>query len=213
MTGPGFFLVVEGPEGAGKSTLGAALAGRMRDRGLDPVLVREPGGTPAAERMRELLLDPRIRLHPNSELLYLAAARSSLVDEVIRPALDSGRVVMSDRFDLSTMAYQIAGRGLNRQMVESVNECATKGLRPHLTLVLDVAPTIGRSRQTAAGKVPDRIELEDTGFHERVWAVYREAAGPGVIHLDAELPSDGVVELAWATLQQARPETFGASRG
>nr|MBA2627694.1 dTMP kinase [Gemmatimonadales bacterium] len=139
----GFFLVLEGPEGAGKSTLGAGLATRMRAGGVDPVLVREPGGTVAAESMRALLLDAHGPLDPRSELLYLATARSSLVDEVITPALAAGRVVMSDRFDLSTMAYQIGGRGLDAVMVEQVNRCATKGLRPDLTLVLDLWPELG----------------------------------------------------------------------
>ncbi len=213
MTSPGFFLVLEGPEGAGKSTLGAALAGRMRERGIDPVIVREPGGTPAAERIRELLLDPGARMNAHSELLFMTAARSSLVHEVIRPALKDGRVVMSDRFDLSTFAYQVAGRGLERPMVEQVNACATMGTAPDVTLVLDVDPAAGRARQTASGKAPDRIEQEDVGFHQRVWAAYRQAAGTGVIHLDAGLPAERVAELAWAVLQRARPETFGASRG
>ena len=108
----GFFVAVEGPDGAGKTTLAAALAERMREMGLDPVLVRQPGGTPAAERIREAFIDPGVRLEPHTELLYICAARAHLVQEVIRPALAAGRVVISDRYELSTYADQGAGRGL-----------------------------------------------------------------------------------------------------
>ncbi len=209
----GFFLVLEGPEGAGKSTLGAGLAARMRAAGAEPVVVREPGGTPAAERMRELLLDPAARVPANSELLYLAAARASLVNEIIRPALDAGRTVVSDRFDLSTMAYQVAGRGLDAEMVTQVNRCATGDLRADLTLVLDLAAELGRARQLAAGKTPDRIEREDSAFHERVAQAYRSADAPGIVHVDASRPAEQVLESAWGLLQQANPETFGRARG
>ena len=212
MSRPGFFLVLEGPEGAGKSTLGASLAARMRGLGLDPVVVREPGGTPAAEHVRRAFLDPASRFEPASELLYVTAARANLVHEVIRPALGSGRIVVSDRFDLSTMAYQGAGRGIDRSTVELVNRVATGGLVPDVTLVLDVPARIGRARQAAAGKPQDRMEQEDPAFHDRVSAAYLEASGPGVYHLDADRPASEVLEAAWARLVSERPETFGVSR-
>jgi dTMP kinase len=209
---PGFFLVLEGPEGAGKSTLGAALAARMRDLGLDPVLVREPGGTPAAEHVRRAFLDSASRFEPASELLYVTAARANLVHEVIRPALARGRVVISDRFDLSTMAYQGAGRGIERNTVEVVNRVATGGLVPDMTLVLDLPARVGRARQAAAGKPQDRMEREDPAFHDRVSAAYLEAAGPGMYHLDADRPAPEVLEAAWVRLVSVRPETFGVNR-
>jgi dTMP kinase len=208
----GFFLVLEGPEGAGKSTLGAALARRMRDAGVDPVLVREPGGTPAAEHVRQAFLDPASRFEPVSELLFVTAARANLVHEVIRPALKAGRVVLSDRFDLSTQAYQGAGRGLDPAIVELVNRCATGGLIPDVTLVLDLPPAIGRARQSAAGKAMDRMEREDAAFHERVAAAYLGARGPGIFHLDGTAPAPAVLEAAWQRLQQERADTFGAPR-
>ena len=208
----GFFLVVEGPEGAGKSTLGAALAQRMRENGVDPVLVREPGGTPAAEHVRQAFLDPASRFEPISELLFVTAARANLMHEVIRPALAAGRVVLSDRFDLSTMAYQGAGRGLDRSTVELVNRCATGGVVPDLTLVLDVPSAVGRARQGAAGKAKDRIEQEDAAFHERVAAAYLEARGPGIFHLDGTAPPSVVFEAAWRRLVHERAATFGRAR-
>ena len=206
----GFFLVLEGPEGAGKTTLAGALADRMRRQGLDPVTVREPGGTPAAEHARQALLDPDARLDPHVELLFVAAARAHLVQSIIRPALDAGRIVVSDRYDLSTEAYQGAGRGIPAETVAAVNQVATGGLRPDLTLVLDVSPDIGGVRQRDAGKSRDRFEREDRDFHERVYRAYRAATGPGIRHIDGTASAAVVFEAAWAALAEAGPETFGA---
>ena len=209
----GFFLVVEGPEGAGKSTLATGLVARMRAAGLDPVSVREPGGTPAAEAIRAAFLDPDHPLGPNTELLYVTAARAHLVQNVIRPALKAGRVVVSDRYDLSTHAYQAAGRGLDPDQVAYVNRVATGGLRPHLTLVLDIPPEVGRARQAAGGKPGDRLEREDPQFHQRVAAAYLAATGEGVRHLDGMAPPAVVLDAAWAELVTAEPETFGRRGG
>ncbi|HET7598944.1 MAG TPA: dTMP kinase [Gemmatimonadales bacterium] len=208
----GFFLAVEGPEGAGKSTLAAGLVRRMRGLGLDPLAVREPGGTPAAERIREAFLDPAVRFEPHTELLYIAAARAHLVQEVIRPALAAGRVVVSDRFDLSTRAYQGAGRGLDPARVADLNDFATGGLRPHLTLVLDIPPELGRARQAASGKGRDRMEREDGGFHDRVAQAYLAATGEAVRHLDGTLTPDALLDAAWRELLATAPETFGGAR-
>jgi dTMP kinase len=210
---PGFFIVVEGPDGAGKTTLAAGLADRMRDAGIDPVLVRQPGGTPAAERIREAFLDPAVHFEPQTELLYICAARAHLVQEVIRPALAAGRVVISDRYDLSTLAYQGAGRGVDRQTVAAVNAVATGGLQPHLTLVLDIPPEIGLERQRDSGKVGDRLERADPAFHRRVAAEYLAAAGEGVRHLEGRAPPDQLLEAAWAAVAAAAPERFGATAG
>ncbi|HYL30096.1 MAG TPA: dTMP kinase [Gemmatimonadales bacterium] len=205
----GFFLVVEGPEGAGKSTLVAGLAARMRAAGVEPVTVREPGDTPAAEALRAAFLDPDHRLEPNTELLFVTAARAHLVQNVIGPALEAGRVVVSDRYELSTHAYQAAGRGLDPDTVAYVNRVATGGLRPHLTLVLDIPPEVGRARQAAGGKAGDRLEQEDPQFHRRVAAAYLAATGEGVRHLDGMAPPAAVLDAAWAELVTAEPETFG----
>lgn len=201
----GFFLVVEGPEGAGKTTLAAALAERFRARGMAPTLVREPGGTPVAEVLRAELLDRERPWTPELELLYMATARADLVTHVIRPALGGGGVVISDRYDLSTRAYQGAGRGVRPDFLEAVNATATGGLTPDLTLVLDLPEGEGASRQHAAGKNRDRLDRESPAFHARVAARYRAEQGPGVWHLDATLSPDRLAEVAWTYVEELMP--------
>ncbi len=201
----GFFLVLEGPEGAGKTTLAAALAERFRAAGVEPLRVREPGGTPAAEALREQLLLADRHWTPERELLYIVTARADLVAQVIAPALAARRVVLSDRFDLSTLAYQAAGRGLPLPMVAWVNQAATAGLKPDLTLVLDVTPEVGAARQLASGKTRDRLDREPAAFHQRVAARYRAEQGPGIVHLDATLPPATLADDAWTAVLAARP--------
>ena len=140
----------------------------------------------------------------------MTAARADLVFRVIRPALQAGRVVLSDRYDLSTMAYQAAGRGLPLEKVEFVNRCATGGLVPDLTLLLDLPPEVGLARQLAAGKVRDRLDREPLAFHQRVAARYRAEAGPGVVHLDATMAPEALAERAWAAVCAARPALAAA---
>lgn len=204
----GLFVVLEGPEGAGKTTLAAALAQRIRAAGAEVVAVREPGGTPVAEALRAELLDGDREWTAEAELLYMVTARADLVTRVIRPALKAGKTVLSDRYDLSTMAYQGAGRGLPREQVQWVNRAATGGLVPDLTLVLDLDPEVGRARQRAAGKGADRMEREAVAFHDRVSAEYLAATGPGVHHLDADASPERVLAAAWARFVGLRPETF-----
>lgn len=208
MTSAGFFLVLEGPEAAGKSTLARSLVARMQADGIDPVLVREPGGTPVAEALRHELLDVAREWTPAMELLYLVAARADLVTRVIRPALAAGRTVISDRFDLSTMAYQGGGRGLPLDHVRWVNNAATSGLAPDVTLVLDVDPDVARDRQAREGKGLDRLEREPAEFHARVAAAYREATGPGVHHVSAAASPEAVLSCAWRIIVAARPAMF-----
>lgn len=213
MTRRGFFVVLEGPEGSGKSTLVGPLAERMRASGVDPLVVREPGSTRAAEIARQALLDPEHPVGPLAELFLYLAARADLVQSTIRPALDAGRVVLSDRFALSTEAYQMAGRGLDPALVRAGNQAATGGVRPDLTLVLDLAPELGQARQLAAGKRQDRLDRESMDFHRRVVNFYLAVQGEGVRHLDGSLPPDQLLQAAWTEVRAAAPETFQAPVG
>jgi dTMP kinase len=211
MSRRGLFVVLEGPEGSGKSTLMEPLAARMRERGVDPVVVREPGSTRAAEIAREALLDPAHPVGPLAELFLYLAARADLVQRVVSPALAEGRTVLSDRFALSTEAYQMIGRGLPPEVVLPANKAAAGGLQPDLTLILDLPPGAGRARQEAAGKQLDRLDREDPEFLERVSDYYLAVRGDGVRHLDGRLPPDRLLQAAWAEVVRMAPERFGGA--
>jgi len=172
----GLFITLEGPEGAGKSTNREYLAQRLREHGLDVVLTREPGGTPLAERVRELLLAPADEpMASDTELLLVFAARAQHLAQVIRPALARGAVVLCDRFTDATYAYQGGGRGLSFQRIEQL-ECFVQGdLRPDLTLIFDLPVEIGLSRAAARGRL-DRFEQEGLAFFEAVRSAYLDRA-------------------------------------
>lgn len=201
----GFFLVLEGPEGAGKTTLAAALSERFRGAGQEPVTVREPGGTPAAEALRHELLHSHGSWTPERELLYFVTARADLVSRVIGPALQAGRIVLSDRYELTTLVYQAAGRGLPQDIVTWVNRAATGGLHPDLTLILDLPFEASAARHAAAGKALDRLERESEQFHRQVAARYLAETGPGIVHLDATLSPGALADQAWNAVLAARP--------
>jgi dTMP kinase len=213
MSRRGLFVVLEGTEGSGKSTLAVAVAERMRQMGLDPLVVREPGGTRAAEIARQALLDPDHHVGPVAELFFYLAARADLVQQLIRPALAGGRVVLSDRFAMSTEAYQMAGRGLPADVVLPANRAATDGLVPDLTLILDLSPEVGQARQVAGGKLLDRLDQESREFHRRVAEYYLAVRGEGVRHLDGGLPPDRLLQAAWSEILKLAPERFGAVTG
>ena len=209
----GLFLVLEGIEGSGKTTQAGLLAAWLEARGLPHLLTREPGGTAVGEEVRRLLLDGGA-LDARTELLLMLSARAALVSQVIEPALAEGRVVVADRYELSTLAYQAHGRGLALARVRELNEFATGGLRPDLTVVLSVPRATGEARR-AARSVQDRIESAGAGFHERVAEGYHilAAAEPGVAMLDGTDPP-GAVHAALLDLLRSRfPETFGRTQG
>jgi dTMP kinase len=210
----GRFLVLEGIEGSGKSTQASLLAAWLERLGVPHVLVREPGGTPLGEEIRRLLLHGDA-MPAVSELYLYLAARAALVDTVVRPALAAGRVVLADRFELSTLAYQGAGRGLDPATVGAANALATGGLRPDLVLLLDVPREVGEQRRAARGAA-DRMEQEAAAFHERVaeaYALLSDRMGPGAVRVDATGEPE-VVHAAIVRLLEARfAETFPRGRG
>ncbi|MDA8431345.1 MAG: dTMP kinase [Nitrospiraceae bacterium] len=164
----GLFISLEGIEGSGKSTQAAFLADYFRAKGFSVVRTAEPGGTRISLGIRELLLSTdNTGMTPLTELLLYNAARVQHIREVIAPALDRGDVVITDRFSDSTTAYQGYGRGIDLKLIDSLDLIATGRLRPHLTILLDVAVAIGLKRNRAANKT-DRLELEEVSFHERV---------------------------------------------
>lgn len=172
----GLFITLEGPEGAGKSTNRDYLAGLLRDRGLDVLLTREPGGTPLAERIRELLLAPsEERMDADTELLLVFAARAQHLAEVIRPALARGAVVLCDRFTDATYAYQGGGRGLSIERIATLERFVQDGLQPDLTLLFDLPVEVGLSRAAARGRL-DRFEQEGQAFFEAVRQAYLQRA-------------------------------------
>lgn len=209
----GFFIVLEGPEGSGKSTLLGPLAECLRTNKIEPVVVREPGSTRAAEIARQALLDPEHPVGPVAELFLYLAARADLVQTVIEPALASGKVVLSDRYALSTEAYQMAGRGLDPELIRRGNHAATRGIRPDLILIIDLSPEVGLARQVAGGKRQDRLDRESADFHRRVVEYYLAVQGSGVRHLDGLLPPDQLLQAAWAAIRDAAPETFRPAAG
>ena len=168
-----WFVSFEGLDGSGKTTQAAMLAAALRAEGRDVVAVREPGGTAAGERVREVLLDPAMHILPWAEALLYAAARAQLVGEVIRPALERGAVVIADRYIDSSLAYQGAARGLGVDAVLLVNAAATGGLMPDRTLFLELPPAAAAARRGAG---PDRIEAEHAGFHATVAEGFQAAA-------------------------------------
>ncbi len=212
----GLFIVLEGGEGSGKTTQAALLTDWLNGMGVPHRLGREPGGTPVGEAIRELLLEKRdLKMPARTELLLMLAARAAFVSDVVRPALEEGRVMIADRFEYSTFVYQGIGRDLGLERTRELNGFATDGLQPDLVLVLDVPPGEGVRRQREGGKMADRIEGEGEAFMARIRDGYRKlAAGDPVAHV---VPARGeTMELHLVIRQILRrrfPETFGPPEG
>jgi len=193
----GTLITIEGLDGAGKSTLAAALQRELAARGARVELLREPGGVEVSERIRALVQDPALAVLPRTEALLYAAARAQLVEELLEPLLHDGAVVLLDRFVDSSLAYQGAGRGLGVDDVRAVNLFATGGLTPDRTLLLRIAPATGRARQRGRLGEPDRLEREGDQFFAIIATAYEQLAReePQRIRvIDASQPPERVLQ-------------------
>lgn len=208
----GLFITLEGPEGAGKSTNRDYLAALLREHGVDVVLTREPGGTPLAERIRELLLAPADEpMASDTELLLVFAARAQHLQQVVRPALARGAVVLCDRFTDATYAYQGGGRGVPAERIELLEDFVQGALCPDLTLVFDLPVEVGLARAAARGRL-DRFEQERLEFFEAVRSTYlqRAAQAPERYRvLDAAQPLDAVQQRIAGLLPQLLERIHG----
>jgi dTMP kinase len=211
----GLFITLEGGEGTGKSTQIARLAAEFSSRGLIVTSLREPGGTPLGDRVREILLDPAMAgMSHWAEVFLYEASRAELVDAVILPALDRGEVVLCDRFTDSTLAYQGFARGLDLDALRALNERATHGLEPDVTVLIDVEPSVGLGRATAQGPA-DRLEAEGFAFHEAVRAGFLVLAAeePGrFVVADGSGSPDEVAAEVWSEVSQ-RPKISSVLHG
>ena len=217
--GRGRLVVLEGAEGAGKTTQIRLLAERLTTAGIPCIAVREPGGTPVGDDIREILLHPEQEITSATEALLFMASRAELIAREILPSFVEGRVVLMDRFFLSTYAYQIFGRGLPEEEIRAANRLATGGLVPDITLLIDVPLAEGLGRADARG-ARDRMERADDEFHTRVGNAFRQFADPKWQHSH---PECGPIKLIDGTgdektvhqrivthLVSAFPQPFGA---
>ncbi len=210
----GYFVSFEGPDGAGKSTVLKEVLNQIGSELKTQYLVtREPGGSKIAEKIRDIILDPaNDKMDNKTEALLYAASRSQHVEEIIRPALKEGKVVFSDRYVDSSLAYQGAGRDLGIQEVKQINDFATDKLDPDLTFFLDLDPEVGLKRiEKLRPGQEDRLEQENLAFHKKVYAGFlkvKETYPERFVTVDAMQPIDQVVAQVIATLKQRMPELF-----
>ncbi len=213
----GAFLVLEGPEGGGKTSHARALANKIAEAGCRTVLTREPGGTELGDVIRDIVLPANsLSISSRAEALLYCTSRAQLVDEVVRPALEEGYVVVSDRYSYSTIAYQGYGRGLDVRMLASVTRFASNGLEPDLCILLDIPPKVGLERKRGmflAGGTDEwnRFEQEEVAFHQRVRNGYLQLARSDPARwlvLDATLPfetlQDRIMEEVFFLLYRRR---------
>ena len=194
----GIFITMEGPDGAGKTTQMEMLSASLKERGYEVLLTREPGGTEISEAIRGILLDPANKeMKPETELLLYAAARAQLVQQVIGPAVEAGKAVISDRFVDSSVVYQGIARGLGIETVYAVNRPAIGKYMPDATFLLDLSAKEGIARKKDQAEL-DRMEQESLDFHEKVAAGYRTLAERDperILTIDATLPKEVICDM------------------
>ena len=183
----GLFIVLEGPDRSGKSTQAALLKAWLEKMGMEVVLTREPGGTAVSEKIRNILLDPEMKMASLAELFLFSASRCQLTQEIIKPALAAGKAVISDRFTMSTEAYQGYGRGLPLEEIRQINAIATDGIKPDITIVFEVSEKEFEKRIREQERIcPDRFEREDIEFRRRIRQAFSELADrPGTVKIDS----------------------------
>lgn len=205
----GVFITFEGGEGCGKSTQSRLLLKRLQQRDIPAVLTHEPGGTALGDELRKAVKRKGgTSVSALAELFLFAASRAQLVAEVIRPALEAGKVVICDRFSHSTLVYQGYGRGLDLTVVDTVNRIAAQNLRPDLVIFLDISPEQGLARKRSA---KDRFEVEDISFHRQVREGYLKTAAAEPdrwLVIDANLPKVRIAETIWARVSQLLPSSL-----
>lgn len=201
---PGVFITLEGPEGAGKTTQLKLLSKYLEDNNIEYVITRDPGGTALGKPIRRILLNSESEVHPLTELLLYEADRAQNVSEIIVPNLKAGKLVFCDRYIDSTAAYQGAGRGINKKLIDQLNEVATNGLKPDMTILFDIESAEGLSRLHPSGH--DRLEREALDFHQRVREGYLALSKQEPQRwrvLDAAAPMSSVQEELRRLVQEA----------
>lgn len=201
------FITFEGPDGSGKSTIIKKVYEKLINDGFDIVLTREPGGTPIAEKIRDIILDnSNVALDARTEALLYAASRRQHLVEKIRPALKEGKIVLCDRFLDSSLAYQGGGRNLGVQNVLNINLFATENTYPDLTLFFDIDPELGLKRVSQDKKrVADRLDNENENFHEKVYSTFKKIVNTNsqrIITIDASKSIEEVTECAYRTIKE-----------
>jgi dTMP kinase len=207
----GRLITIEGIDGAGKSTLAAALAQELTARGISVELIREPGGVEVSERIRALVTDPELLIGPRTEALLYAAARAQLVEQLLTPRLREGVLLLLDRFIDSSLAYQGGGRGLGVDPVRAINRFAAGTVTPDRTLLLRITPDAGLARREAQERGPDRLEREGGAFFESIAAAYEElaAAEPDRIRvIDALGSPQQVLDDALGAIEDLLPARY-----
>lgn len=210
----GLFIAFEGGDGAGKSTQSRYLAGHLETQGDTVIMTREPGGTPIGDKLRALVLDHgNGTIDARTEALMFAASRAAHVDQVIRPALTRGDIIITDRYIDSSVAYQGSGRDLGVTQLRDLNSWATIGLRPDLTILLDVPESTGRMRRSGRAEPEDRMEAESDAFHAKIRKAFLHEAArapEAYLILDARRPRDDVARAIKNRVDALRAEKLAA---